>query len=81
MASFHLIVPPTFDTVCLLLDCGQVGAHGIHSFEAITHALRPAKSGGQGMLWNYPVDANIHRGCSTIELPGQRWSPGLDLNQ
>jgi len=42
MASFHLIVPPTLGTICLVWNCGQVGERGLVSFQAITHALRPA---------------------------------------
>src|ERR1017187_4714255 len=47
MASFHLSVPPTLGTICLVWNCGQVGERGLVAFQAITHALRPAGNLGR----------------------------------
>src|SRR5213078_559122 len=43
LASF-ICMPPTPGTGLSRLNCGQVGEHGVVSFEAITHVLRPAEN-------------------------------------
>jgi hypothetical protein len=42
MASFH-VMRRQLSARLRWLNCGQVGERGIHSFEAITHVLRPAE--------------------------------------
>ena len=63
-----MIAPPTFGTICLVWNCGQVGERGLVAFQAITHALRPA---GKSRGWArnaVELPRELRGGCSTVEL-------------
>jgi hypothetical protein len=48
LASFHLNVPPTLGTICLVWNCGQVGKCGDASFNRRDNPHRSARSKFKG---------------------------------